>query len=823
VNEAGQTVCLCMIVKDEAPVIARCLASVRPFVDAWAIVDTGSTDETRSIVRECLADLPGELIDRPWVDFAHNRTEALALARGRADYVLVIDADEALEADAGFRLPRLEADAYDLEVSYDGLVYQRRQLLRDVLPWAFRGVLHEYVHSDAARTVGRLEGLRTIVRHDGARSRDPLTYRRDALALEQGLLDEPDNARYAFYLGQSYRDAGELEAAIRAYRRRLEMGGWPDEIWYSAYQIALLRERLEHPWPEVLEAFLAAFATGPDRAEPLFRIGLHYQRTGEHHLAHLFFSRAMAVPPPGPDRLFVERSLSAYVLPVEHAVAAHYAGALVEAVETNTALLRGGHVPPEMVSQIVRNRRFSLDLLHPADPGPPPRLHVAVLAGDPAGSGLELAVDSALRQEDASGDVVVLGDAALAARLPEDPRLCVLPGTDLAAFARSCGPDDVIVPLPAGSSLASRHTLAAVAGAFADRGCRLLHGAHRSLHGRGDPVDPPATAAAFAATAARLDGDTALCLRAGLLADTGAGDAATLWAAAGFAGTRSLDGDLTVAVAPPPARRPIPAATDATAPSVSCLMITRDRLPLARLAIRCFADQTHPRRELVIVSEGDRWYRRALQRCLDELEVEHARIVPADPSETLGGLRNLSMDAAGGDIVCQWDDDDLSHPDRLETQLGGMLREEARCCFLTDHIQYLERERRAFWIDWTMGGRLTDEQQLFPGTVMLYKDPAFRYPDSGPLARRGEDSVLVRHLFETQRVARLPGMGHLYLYRYHGANTFDEAHHRRISSCCAPVEAIAPLAERIRAALAYYPIPKPVVVFGAEGPALAVA
>jgi glycosyltransferase involved in cell wall biosynthesis len=79
------TICLNMIVKDEAPVIRRCLATVRPFIDFWVIVDTGSRDGTQAIISEFLQDLPGELIERPWVDFAHNRSEALAAARDKAD------------------------------------------------------------------------------------------------------------------------------------------------------------------------------------------------------------------------------------------------------------------------------------------------------------------------------------------------------------------------------------------------------------------------------------------------------------------------------------------------------------------------------------------------------------------------------------------------------------------------------------------------------------------------------------------------------------------------------------------------------------------
>src|SRR5258707_10229496 len=127
-NNAGQTICLNMIVRNEAPVIRRCLDSVIPVIDPWVIVDTGSTDGTQQIIREHLGAIPGELLERPWVNFAHNRTEALQTAFGRADYILVIDADETIECDAGFIMPHLTADSYNVEMRYGGCSYLRKQI-----------------------------------------------------------------------------------------------------------------------------------------------------------------------------------------------------------------------------------------------------------------------------------------------------------------------------------------------------------------------------------------------------------------------------------------------------------------------------------------------------------------------------------------------------------------------------------------------------------------------------------------------------------------------------------------------------------------------
>ena len=81
------TICLTMIVRDEAHIVHEALDSAAPHVDRWVIVDTGSTDDTPGTIQRRMAEhgIPGELHHRPWRDFGTNRTEAMRLADGQAD------------------------------------------------------------------------------------------------------------------------------------------------------------------------------------------------------------------------------------------------------------------------------------------------------------------------------------------------------------------------------------------------------------------------------------------------------------------------------------------------------------------------------------------------------------------------------------------------------------------------------------------------------------------------------------------------------------------------------------------------------------------
>ncbi|MEV6052281.1 glycosyltransferase [Streptomyces sp. NPDC052107] len=137
------TVCLNMIVKDEAPVIRRCLESVRPLIDTWVIVDTGSTDGTQDVIRDVYSDLPGELYERPWKGFDGSRAEAIELARAGADYLLFTDADDMMEVAPGSSMPELTLDAYRLNIRSGRYIHRRRALVSTRLPWRYVGVLHE--------------------------------------------------------------------------------------------------------------------------------------------------------------------------------------------------------------------------------------------------------------------------------------------------------------------------------------------------------------------------------------------------------------------------------------------------------------------------------------------------------------------------------------------------------------------------------------------------------------------------------------------------------------------------------------------------------
>ena len=297
----------------------------------------------------------------------------------------------------------------------------------------------------------------------------------------------------------------------------------------------------------------------------------------------------------------------------------------------------------------------------------------------------------------------------------------------------------MVIVLPRDTAFANSAAAANLAAAFDDPECWLAYGQLRSASGTLGTAAPASGPDHFFQQGARLAGASAIAVRPALVAEfagSGLRGIEGLFRNAGFAHTRFVDEPVTICL--PESRPPGTAPAAKTGfPLISCLMVTRDRLALARRAIRSWADQTYPNRELVVVTDGPGAFRNALERLVKENGLEGVRFVyPEGKDLSLGRLRNISFEAARGEIACQWDDDDVSHPTRLMIQAEHMFRNNARGCFMTDHLQFIEDKRLLCWVDWTLNGSAQGAARLAPGTGMIYLDPRFRYPEYGPIARR---------------------------------------------------------------------------------------
>jgi glycosyltransferase involved in cell wall biosynthesis/predicted GH43/DUF377 family glycosyl hydrolase len=346
----NQSIGLCMIVRNEEAILERCLRSVAGLIDSWVICDTGSEDRTPEIVQSLLADIPGELHETSWLDFGQNRSELMEIAHGSADYLLLIDADMTVQRRAS--LPPLSSDAYMLRET-GGLDFGVLRLVRGDRRWWYEGSTHEYIATDGRFDQRQLDELLIEHHGDGSGRREKLI--RDVGLLKRDVARDPDNPRPIFYLAQTYRELGKHEIAIRYYRRRVEMGGWDEEVFYAGLQEGVLRaeQELASGTPVLLDAWQRR----PTRAEPLYELARLHRRNGDLAVAHMFATRGLEIPYPSADVLFIHRWVYDWALRLERAQAAAGVGRLGEARDDLRELLDNANLPRDI--ELLARRSFA--------------------------------------------------------------------------------------------------------------------------------------------------------------------------------------------------------------------------------------------------------------------------------------------------------------------------------------------------------------------------------------------------------------------------------------------------------------------------------
>lgn len=350
-----------MIVRDAEDFVLETLASTAPFIHRWVVIDTGSVDDTAATVQSFFdtAGIPGTLLERPWVGFAHNRTELLQNCGGHG-FALMMDADDVLCGT--LPLEQLDADCYRLRFGTD-FTFWRSGLFRLSRRWEFHGAVHEYaVCLDDGAITENLDGpYHVAYRSIGSRSRDPQRFQRDVDLLLAAQSENPGDARTAFYIAQSYRDAGDDDRALHWYSTRVAMPGWDEETFVAALEVArIVGRRADATADDVARAHLSAWALRPGRAEPLHDLARWHRERRRWADGYLAATRAELIRFPADDLLFVNADVYSWRSTDERAVCASHLGLHNEAVELADRLLSSPELPLAERDRVLANRNLSV-------------------------------------------------------------------------------------------------------------------------------------------------------------------------------------------------------------------------------------------------------------------------------------------------------------------------------------------------------------------------------------------------------------------------------------------------------------------------------
>jgi tetratricopeptide (TPR) repeat protein len=333
ITSSHPTLCLNMIVKNESRIILRLIQSVVGVIDTYCICDTGSTDNTVDIITDFFnkAGIPGRIIRENFRDFGYNRTIALnaCVDMENVDYILLLDADMIFQLNPDISPIKfkelLKKDAYTIFQGTDSFYYKNTRIVKNRKGITYWGVTHEYVNIPNGCIQDGFDKSLAFINDIGDGGSKSNKFERDIELLKNGLIELPNNDRYTFYLANTYHDSGKFDLAIEMYRKRIEIGGWHEEVWYSYYRIGKCYANMGN-MTMAIDAWMNAYDLFPNRVENLVEIVKYYRETGKNKLAYSFYTLAdkMRTIHPERDYLFTDKDAYEYKLDYELSIIGYY-------------------------------------------------------------------------------------------------------------------------------------------------------------------------------------------------------------------------------------------------------------------------------------------------------------------------------------------------------------------------------------------------------------------------------------------------------------------------------------------------------------------
>ena len=372
-SSSEPTLCLNMIVKNESKIIERLLQSVLPIIDSYCICDTGSTDNTEEIISDFFNKhlIPGKIVKEPFKNFEYNRSFALQACVGMSDYILLMDADMILQV-KNFDKQKLRlCDFAFILQGNESFYYQNTRIVKNNGLFSYSGVTHEYVNAPPGSVVAKIDKNELFILDigDGGAKNDK--YDRDIRLLLEGietvekLPGKPLYDRYYFYLANSYHDCGQYDKAIEYYKKRIEIGGWEQEIWYSYYRIGSCYKKMDKIG-DAIYYWIHGYDYYPKRVENLYEIVHHYRCINKYKLAQMYYQMAKNILSQDLDKdsyLFLHNDIYTYKLDYEYSIIGYYLG--ITDINEEVIRILNHSDDQSIISNLFTNMKFYKDMLNP--------------------------------------------------------------------------------------------------------------------------------------------------------------------------------------------------------------------------------------------------------------------------------------------------------------------------------------------------------------------------------------------------------------------------------------------------------------------------
>lgn len=338
-----------MMVKNESKRLHVTLDSLVNNVEHLIIMDTGSTDDTFSIIKRYAKKFKTHFKQSKFVDFATSRNELLDFSdeistKYGIKYLLLMDCNDELQhpdklhsfcqqnsTETAFLVHQLWQLSPIKEDIHD---YYNIRLIKSNSQWRYKGKIHEYFfHPNPFKNCVTVKTDFILFQdrsQDDDKSKNRLSRDLQLLLKEHSL--NPNETRTTFYLAQTYGALGDNENAYKYYKLRTQQNGFIEEEFVSHLKCGDVDLYVHKDWKKAIVHYFQASLID-ERAEPLIKIGNYFLLQKKYTLAIAFLRTACLIPYPDYAILYVDKITYSYMRYRLYSMASYMCGNIEDSIK----------------------------------------------------------------------------------------------------------------------------------------------------------------------------------------------------------------------------------------------------------------------------------------------------------------------------------------------------------------------------------------------------------------------------------------------------------------------------------------------------------
>lgn len=316
---------LSMITKNAGEILRRCLKENKKHIDYWAILDTGSTDNTKEIIREELKDIPGTLFESEFQDFSQARNKALELSLKHCKYTIILD--DSYELIGGEKLRELLQNSKNpcfsirignLQNNFLQNEYLSNRIIKTSENLRYKYRVHEQIDisKKQIQEINDPDIFINDIETMEHKNRSVARYIKDIKLLLQDHENYPNNPRIIYYLARTYYNMENYNESLKFYNLLKKLNNIDDEYYFSAdYESACIKYIQNDDIDAFKTNLVKLINIYTKRCEPVYKLAVVYKDEQQLEEADAILKNIIMKPKPKLLYTILESDIYDYFIP----------------------------------------------------------------------------------------------------------------------------------------------------------------------------------------------------------------------------------------------------------------------------------------------------------------------------------------------------------------------------------------------------------------------------------------------------------------------------------------------------------------------------